>query len=142
MSVRPIPDGYPRVCPYLIVRGAAGLLGFMRAVFDAEEVSRHDTPDGDVMHAEVRIGDSLIMVGGANDRWPAVPAALHIYVEHVDEVYRRALDNGATSLNEPTDQFYGDRSAHVKDLSGTTWFITTHIEDVSKEEMARRAAAR
>lgn len=141
MAVRPIPESYPRVSPYLIVDDAAALLDFAARVFDAQEVGRHLTPDGGVMHAELRIHDSVIMVGGASDKWPPVPAALHIYVEDVDAVYRRALEAGATSVSEPTNQFYGDRSAHVTSPGGVTWFITTHVEDVSSDEMARRMEA-
>lgn len=141
MSVRPIPEGHPRVSPYLIVRDAATVLDFMVHTFEAQELSRHLTPDGDVMHAEVRIHDSVIMVGGANEQWPPVSAALHVYVEDVDAVYRRALEAGATSVSEPTNQFYGDRSAHVTSPGGVTWFITTHVEDVSADEMQRRMEA-
>lgn len=141
MSVRPVPEGHPRVSPYLIVRDAADVLDFMARAFDAHELNRHLTPDGSVMHAEMRIHDSVIMVGGANETWPPVPAALHVYVEDVDAVYRRALDAGATSVSEPTNQFYGDRSAHVTSPGGVTWFITTHVEDVPAEEMQRRMKA-
>ena len=142
MPVRPIPEGHPRVSPYLIVHRAARLLDFMTAVFAAQVLTRHTTPDGDVMHAEARIGDSVVMIGGAGEKWPPIPAALHIYVEDVDALHRRAVEWGATSVSGPADQFYGDRSATVKDDSGTTWFISTHVEDVSEDEMARRMAAR
>lgn len=138
MTVSAIPEGYPRISPYLIVDDPDATLAFMTRVFDGEIVGRHTAPDGRVMHAEVRIGDSLVMLGGANPQWRAVPAALHIYVLDTDATYRRALDAGATSVSEPTSQPYGDRSAYVTDASGTMWFISTHVEDVSAEELARR----
>lgn len=141
MSVRPIPEGHPRVSPYLMVDDASALLAFMVDVFDAQILSRHLTPDGRVMHAEVRIVDSVVMVGGANAQWPPVPAALHIYVEDVDSVHTRAVAAGGRSLEAPVTKFYGDRSAHVTSPGGVTWFITTHVEDVSDEEMERRMKA-
>jgi PhnB protein len=101
-----------------------------------------DMPDGSVGHAEVRIGDSVVMVGGAGGEWPAVRAALHLYVADVDASYQAALAAGATSTAEPADQFYGDRRANVIDSAGNQWFIATHVEDVSPEELERRAAAR
>jgi uncharacterized glyoxalase superfamily protein PhnB len=141
MSVRPIPEGHPRVSPYLIVDDAAALLDFTVRVFDSQILSRHLTPDGRVIHAEVRIVDSVVMVGGASAQWPPVPAALHIYVEDVDAVYARAIAAGGTSLEAPVTKFYGDRSAHVTSPGGVTWFITTHVEDVSDDEMERRMTA-
>ena len=138
MTVSPIPAGYPRVSPYLIVDDADGTLAFMLRVFDGESLRRHTTPDGRIMHAEVRLGDAVVMVGAAGPEWPAVPAALHIYVTNADETYRRAVAAGAVTVTEPTTQPYGDRSAYVRDVSGTTWFISTHVEDVSDEELARR----
>lgn len=141
MPVRPVPEGRPRVSPYLIVDDAAGLIDFMVGVFDAEVLVRHLTSDGRVMHAEVRVVDSVLMVGGANAQWPAVPAALHIYVEDVDAVYARAVAATATALESPVTKFYGDRSAHVISPGGVAWFITTHVEDVTDDEMARRMKA-
>jgi uncharacterized glyoxalase superfamily protein PhnB len=90
----------------------------------------------------VRIGDSVVMVGGAGDAWPAVPSALNLYVPDVDATYKAAVAAGATSKDEPADQFYGDRRATVVDLAGNQWFIATHVEDVPPEELERRAAAR
>lgn len=129
MTIAPIPEGYPRVSPYLIVGDAHASLQFMVAAFDGEVVRQHLRPDGDVMHAEVRIGDALIMVGGANPEWPAVPAALHIYVPDVDATYPRALAAGARSVSPPETKPYGDRSAYVTDASGTMWFISTRVAD-------------
>lgn len=138
MAVKPIPDNYPRVCPYLIVPGVRALITFIETVFDAQPGQHHEGPDGKVMHAEVRIGDSVIMMGEASEKWKAIPGSLHVYVADVDAAYKRALAAGATTVTEPADQFYGDRSAGVKDASGNTWWITTHIEDVTPEEISRR----
>jgi len=141
MAAKPIPDGYHVVTPYLIVRGVPGLIDFMTKAFQAEVLERMEAPDGTVMHAEVKIGDSMIMMGEASDKYPPMPAGLYLYVKDTDAVYRRALDAGATSLMEPADQFYGDRNAGVRDSSGNLWWIGTHIEDVPAEEMKKRAQA-
>jgi uncharacterized glyoxalase superfamily protein PhnB len=141
MAVRPIPEGYSSVIPYLIVNGAGRLLDFVKGAFGAQEMDCMKDPSGRIRHGEVRIGDSVIMLADASEQWPAMPAAIHVYVNDVDACYRRALAAGARSLSEPTDQFYGDRSAGVLDLTGNKWFISTHVEDVPREEMARRAQA-
>jgi PhnB protein len=137
MAVKPVPDGYHTVTPYLAVKGAAKLIEFMREASGAEETFRMG---GDtVQHAEVRIGDSMIMVGDAPGE--PKPGMLHLYVEDVDAAYERALRAGGKSIREPEDQFYGDRSAGFSDDFGNEWWLATHIEDVSPEEIARRAAA-
>ncbi|HSB15690.1 MAG TPA: VOC family protein [Bryobacteraceae bacterium] len=141
MPVKPIPEGYHTVTPYLVVPGAGRLIEFLKEAFKAEEVERMSQPDGTVMHAEVRIGDSIIMMGESSDKFPAMPAAIYVYVPDVDAVYKRALAAGAASTMEPANQFYGDRNAGVKDPSGNLWWIATHVEDVPREEMAKRAAA-
>jgi PhnB protein len=138
MSVSAIPEGYPRISPYLIVDDPDATLTFVERVFDGLVVGRHTAPDGRVMHAEVRVGDSLVMLGGANAQWRAVPAALHIYVADADAAYRRALDAGARAVSEPTTQPYGDRSAYVTDACGTMWFISSRVEDVPVDELAQR----
>ena len=102
---------------------------------------RHPTPEGRVMHAEVQIGDSRIMVAEVCGEWNPIPAMLHVYVNDADATYRTAIEAGATSLQEPTDQFYGDRSGGVKDAFGNHWWIATHKEDISPEEMQKRSAA-
>jgi len=143
MPVKPIPDGYHNVTPYLIVPGADRLIEFLKQAFGAKEVERQQRPDGTIMHAEVRIGDSVIMLGdAAGSQWPARPAALYVYVPNTDATYQRALQQGATSLMEPADQFYGDRNAGVSDAWGNQWWIGTHIEDVSREELEKRAKER
>jgi PhnB protein len=141
MAVNPIPEGYHTVTPYLVVEGAAGLLDFLKQAFDAKEVFRMAGPNGTVAHAEVKIGNSMIMVGDAGAEHPATPGVICLYVENVDEVYQRAVAAGATSIKEVANQFYGDRSGGVKDPSGMQWWISTHIEDVAPEEMERRMAA-
>ena len=138
MTVQPIPEGAQRVTPYLVVDGAADCLDFMRDVFGAEERFRMDAPDGKLGHAETTIGDSLIMLGDAGGEHPPQPAMLHVYVEDCDATFQKALAAGATALREPADQFYGDRSAQVRDRWGNQWSLATHVEDVSEEEMTTR----
>jgi uncharacterized glyoxalase superfamily protein PhnB len=138
MAVNPIPEGYRTVTPYLVVDGATNVLDFVKQAFGAEEKFRMDTPDGKIGHAEVQIGDSIVMLGDAGAENPAMPAMIHLYLEDCDATYERALAAGATSEREPTDQFYGDRSAGVRDSAGNLWWIATHVEDVPKEEMAKR----
>lgn len=137
-QVKPIPDGYHTLTPYLTVHGAAQLIDFLKQAFDAQEHSRTASPDGTVMHADLQIGDSHLMVSEATEQWKAMPAGLYLYVPDTDATYRRALEAGATSLMEPGDQFYGDRNAGVKDAFGNSWWIATHVEDVTPEEMVRR----
>jgi len=139
MAVKPIPDGYHSVTPYLVVQGVAKLIDFLKQAFDAKEIERMAGPDGSVMHGEVRIGDSVVMMGEAWGESKPIAAALYLYVNDTDVTYRRALQAGATSLREPADQFYGDRSGGVKDPAGNQWWIATRKEDVSPEELARRA---
>ena len=139
MPVKPIPDGYHTITPYLTVPGVAKLIEFMQQAFGAEVTERMAQPDGAIAHAEVRIGDSVVMMGEAGGEWEPMPSGIYLYVEDADAVYRKALEAGATSLREPADQFYGDRQVGVKDPSGNYWWISTHIEDVPREELERRA---
>ena len=139
MAVKAIPEGYHAVTPYLMVTDAGRLIDFLKQAFGAVETERVARPDGGVMHAEVRIGDSAVMMGEPPGG-PAKPAALYLYVADVDATYARALAVGATAMSPPTDQFYGDRSAGIADPAGNTWWIATHVEDVPKDELARRAA--
>ena len=141
MSVKPIPDGYHAVTPYLVVQGAAKLIDFLKQAFGAQEIERLTRPDGAIGHAEVRIGDSVVMMGEACGEWTPMLGALYLYVNDADATYKRALQAGATSTMEPTDQFYGDRSAGVKDPAGNQWWIATHKEDLSREELMKRAQA-
>ena len=142
MTVKPVPDGYHTVTPYLVVQDVASLIDFLEQAFNAGEMVRMRSPGGSIMHAEVRIGNSMVMMGEAGENNPPMPAMLHLYLEDADAAYRRALEAGATSLREPEDQFYGDRTAGVKDDFGNQWWLATHIEDVTPEEMQRRAEAR
>ncbi len=137
-GVKAIPDGYHTVTPYLVVEGAARLIEFLKQGFGAVEKSRMSGPEGKVMHAEVRVGDSHIMLADVGGRWPATTSAINLYVTDTDAVYARALAAGASSLRAPEDQFYGDRSGGVKDAWGNVWWISTHVEDVSPEEMEKR----
>lgn len=138
MSVSHIPEGYPAVTPYLIVDGAIELISFLEQTFGATQKMCMKDDDGLVRHAEVRIGDSLLMISEAADQFPANDSMMHLYVADVDATYAIALENGATSLREPQDELYGDRSAGVRDASGNQWWMATHVEDVSEEEMERR----
>ncbi|NIR49595.1 VOC family protein [candidate division KSB1 bacterium] len=141
MAAKPIPDGFHTVTPYLIVPGLAKLIDFVKQAFDAEENHRSTRPDGTVMHAQVKIGDSFVMMGEPMGEFQPMPASIYLYVEDTDATYQRALEAGATSIMEPADQFYGDRNAGVKDPFGNLWWIGTHIEDVSPEEIEKRAKA-
>ncbi|MFY4730039.1 VOC family protein [Nitrospira sp. BLG_2] len=138
-KAKPIPTGYHTVTPVLTVHGAAKLIDFLKQAFDAKETFRLPGPDGAVIHAEVKIGDSMIMLGEATDQWKPMPATVALYVEDADAWYQRALRTGATSVREPSDQFYGDRSAGVKDFAGNHWWIHTRIEDVPPDEIRKRA---
>jgi PhnB protein len=146
--VQPIPDGYPRVSPYLCVNGANAALDFYRSVFGATERMRMPAPDGKIGHAELQIGDSVIMLSDEyaemGIRSPRAiggsPVTISVYVEDVDAVFNRAVAAGAKSLRAVENQFYGDRSGQFEDPFGHRWSVATHVEDVSPDEMARRAA--
>ena len=149
MSVKPIPDGYHTVTPYITVRDAAAALEFYKKALGAAEVMRFDTPDGRVAHAEIQIGNSRVMLG---DECPVMgnkspqslggtTGGLCVYVEDCDAVFGRAVAAGATVMKPPADQFYGDRSGTVIDPFGHAWTIATHKEDVSIDEMKARMAA-
>jgi len=137
MAIKAIPDGYHSVTPYLIVKGAAQLIDFMKEAFGAEEEYRMPGGGG-IMHAVVRIGDSRVMMSDAMAEYGPMPTMLYLYVPDVDAVYKRALQAGATSIMELQDQFWGDRTGAVKDTLGNVWWIATHVEDVSFEELERR----
>ncbi|MBI3769269.1 MAG: VOC family protein [Deltaproteobacteria bacterium] len=141
MTVKAIPAGYHTVTPYLVVAGVPKLLEFLARVFDATEIHRTAMPDGTIRHAEVQIGDSRVMMGEARGDQRPIPAMLYVYVPDVDATYARALRAGGTSLAEPADQFYGDRTGGVQDACGNQWYIGTHKEDVPADEIARRARA-
>jgi PhnB protein len=146
-DVQPIPETYPRVSPHLSVAGAAEAIEFYSSVFGATERMRMPMPDGAIAHAEIQIGDSVLMIGdevpGGSDPSPKTlggsPVALFVYVEDVDDVYERALQLGARSVQAPEDHFYGDRVAMFDDPFGHRWNVATHIEDVAPAEMQQRA---
>ncbi len=122
------PEGYSTVSPYLIAAGAQLVIDFLKNAFGARELRRYDMPDGSIMHAEVRIGDTVVMVGDAGENWPAVPAHLHVYVEDVEATYRRALDSGGVSVQAPVRKGDDpDRRGGVRDPAGNTWWIATQV---------------
>jgi PhnB protein len=140
-GVKAIPDGYSAVTPYLVVQDANKLVEFLKKAFDAKEHHRSATPDGTIVHAEVRIGGAPLMIGGAFPGGAVSTAMIYLYVVDTDATYKRAIEAGATSVMAPADQFYGDRNAGVKDFAGNQWWIGTHIEDVSPQELEKRAQA-
>lgn len=148
-TVKPIPDGYPQVIPYLSIEGAAAAIDFYTRVFGASERVRMAAPDGKIGHAELAIGDSLVMLadvfpdmGGQTPRdLGGTPVTIMVYVEDVDAVFDRAIKAGATEERKVENQFYGDRAGQFVDPFGHKWFVATHVEDVSPEEMERRATA-
>ena len=142
MPVKPIPEGYHTITPYLVVKGAGALLDFIKKAFDAKELERMALPDGTIMHAEVSIGDSRLMISDARGEHKPKTGMLYLYVKDADATYKRALQAGASSVMEPADQFYGDRNAGVRDQYGNEWWMATHKEDVPPEEMKKRAEAR
>jgi PhnB protein len=148
-SVKPIPDGFHSVTPYLFVRTAPLAIDFYKKVFGAAELVRMPGPNGRIMHAELRIGDSIVMLADENPQTGMMSpqtvggfsAGLHVYVENVDAVVQKAVESGAKPLRPIKDQFYGDRSGSVLDPFGHMWSVATHIEDVSPEEMKKRMSA-
>ena len=124
-------EGAPDVQPYLHPRRAVPLIDFLKRAFNAQELGRYASPDGVIHHATLKIGDSHIEMGEAHDKYEPLPSMFYLYVPNVDDLYRQAVAAGATSFQEPTDQFYGDRSAGVRDAFGNTWYIATHIKDVA-----------
>jgi len=141
MPVQPIPEGYHTVTPFIVARDAAKLIDFIHQAFGAEVTEMMQAPDGSVMHAELRIGDSMIMLGEAQGEWRPMPAALYLYVQDVDATFQRAVKAGAVVVREVVDHFYGDRNGTLRDAWDNVWSIGTHIEDVTPDEMRRRAAA-
>lgn len=140
-KVKPVPEGYHSVTPYIIVPGVAKLIDFAKQVFGATEKERFSRPDGSVAHAEIKIGDSPVMLGEPHESVNAMPATLYVYVVDTDATFQSAMKVGARSLREPRDEIYGDRTAGVEDMFGNHWWIGTHVEDVSPEEMRRRMSS-
>jgi PhnB protein len=141
MKTTTIPAGYHTVTPYLTVSGAADLIDFLKAAFAAREKERFAQPDGRIGHAEVIVGDSVIMLGEPKGECQPMAGAFYLYLDEVDVVYKRALAAGATSVVEPADQFWGDRTCTVRDRFGNIWHLATRVEEVSPQELQRRMAA-
>ena len=147
-NVNPFPDGYQRVTPYLIVDGAAAAIDFYTTVFGGTERMRMPAPEGKVGHAEIAFGDAVVMLADEAPEIGALspksvggtPVLLNLYVEDVDSVYEQAVAAGSTGLRPVEDKFYGDRSGDIEDPFGHRWSLSTHVEDVSPEEMQRRMA--
>ncbi len=145
---KPIPDNYPQVMPYLIVDGASEAIEFYREVLGATERMRMDGPDGKVGHAELEIGEAVIMLADENPGMSiegpksvgGTPVTIHVYIEDADAAFERAVQAGAKPLRAVEDQFYGDRSGQFEDPYGHRWNVATHVEDISEEEMSRRVA--
>jgi PhnB protein len=146
--VSPIPEGYPRLTPYLIVDGAGDAIEFYSSVLGAKERMRMDAPGGRVGHAELELGDSLIMIADEHPEMNALgpravggsPVSLHVYVDDADAIFNRALEAGAKEVRPMEDRFYGDRIGSFEDPFGHQWHVATHVEDVPPDEMERRAA--
>lgn len=148
-NVKPIPEGYHSVTPYLSIKGAAAAIDFYKQVFGATELFRMGGPDGKIGHAEIKIGNSPIMLA---DEFPEMefvspktlggtPVGLMIYVDDVDTMYKQAISAGAKEIKPLQNQFYGDRSGTLRDPFGHVWTVATHVEDVPPEELEQRAAA-
>lgn len=147
MSANPVPEGYNSVIPYLTIRGAADAIEYYKKVFGAKEVLRLVAPDGNIAHAEIRIGDSMIMVSeecGRNyfvspEKMQGVSVGIHLYVGDVDSVFSKAVESGGTVIDEVKDQFYGDRMGTLRDPYGHIWFVATNVESLTQEEVRKRA---
>lgn len=148
-QVQPIPEGYHSVTPYLVVAGSAAAIDFYRQAFGATELMRFPGPDGKVAHAEIRVGDSVIMLADEAPDWGAfgpktvggTPVTLMVYVPDVDAVVAQAVEAGAKLTRPVEDKFYGDRSGRIEDPFGHLWDVSTHVEDVAPDELQRRMAA-
>lgn len=146
MAVQKKPDGYHTVTPYIIVNGAAAALEFYTKAFNATELFRMEGPGGSIMHAEFKIGDSPIMIADEHPEMGAVgpktvggtPVSIMLYVDDVDAIYKQSLAAGAKTVRDIANQFYGDRSACIEDPFGHKWTVSTHVEDVTPEEINRR----
>jgi PhnB protein len=147
MSVKPVPEGYHSITPYLIIRGASRAIDYYKEAFGAVEMFRMEH-EGKVGHAELKMGDSVVMLADEHPETGQLgpesvggsPVTIMLYVDAVDEVFPRAIESGGTELRPVEDQFYGDRSGNLRDPFGHVWVIATHVEDVSPEEMERRMA--
>jgi PhnB protein len=137
-TIRPVPEGYSTVTPWIISGGMAGLIEFVERAFGADEIARVHNQDGTIGHAEFRIGDSVVMGFDATEEWPDTPSFLRLYVEDADEVHRRALEAGATSVTGVTHLFWGDRVGRVRDPFGNLWWIQARAEESLDREFGNR----
>ena len=145
-NVKPVPEGYHNITPYLFVRSAASAIDFYKNIFGATEIMRMPGSNGKIMHAELRIGDSIVMLADENPQTGMMSpqtvggfsVGMHLYLENVDQVIQKAVESGAKLLRPIKNQFYGDRSGSVLDPFGHMWSVATHVEDVSPEEMRKR----
>jgi PhnB protein len=139
MTVNPIPEGYHTVTPYLSVPNAASLIAFLVGAFEALEVERHAMPDGRIINAQIRVGNSMMLIADSPSGREPAPATFYMYVSDVDAAYLKAVSAGGVAIKEPYDEFYGDRIAAVEDPAQNRWFFASHREDMSEEELVKRA---
>ena len=139
MAVKPIPEGYHTVTPYITVDNPDAVMEFLTKAFGAQETYAMRDDKGKVQHAEMKLGTSMLMLGRAHDQYKSRPGNFYLYVEDCDAAYKKAIAAGGKSLSEPATQFYGDRHGGVTDSEGNNWWVATHVEDVSNDELTRRA---
>ena len=139
MAVKPVPEGYHTVTPYITVDNAGEVMDFLKKVFGAQETFAMRDEKGNVRHGEMKVGTSMVMMGSSHDQYKTRPGNFYVYVEDCDAVYKKALAAGGKSLSEPSTQFYGDRHGGVTDSQGNNWWIATHVEDVPEAELEQRA---
>jgi PhnB protein len=137
-SVKAVPEGFHTITSYFIVNNGKAFIDFVKNAFGAAEQRISTMPDGRIMHAQLKIGDSIIMMGEATNDWQPMPSVIYMYMQDIDEVYNNAISAGGKSLRQPINEFYGDRVCGIEDPTGNQWWIATHIEDVSPEEMKKR----
>ena len=138
-NVKAVPEGFHTVTPYITASNAAAVIDFLQRAFGATVVERIEGDKGRIRHAQIKVGDSIVMLTDGNDDCRPAPAAFYLYLEDVDAAYEQALRAGGISIMEPADQFYGDRSGGIRDACGNSWWLATRIENVPSEEVARRA---
>jgi PhnB protein len=141
MKVNPIPEGYHTITPYLAVHHVKQTISFLKQAFDAKEIQVHSLPNGQIMNAEIKVGNSMIMLGEKPAEQKVWTAMLYMYVEDIDDVFKKAIKAGGKLVMEPVDHFYGDRSGAIEDPSGNQWWIASRKEIVSAEELEKRMSA-
>jgi uncharacterized glyoxalase superfamily protein PhnB len=144
-KVKGVPEGYHTITPYLSVQNASRLIAFLKQAFDARDIETHAMPDGTIINAQIKIGDSMVLVADAPKDLKGrklMPAMLYLYVDDVDAVYKSAVEAGGKSIRGPENQFYGDRVGGVEDIAGNQWWIASQAEEMSAEELIKRASQR